>query len=114
MKAGYLKDGSVAVNGNGNGFKMGGGTNYRHNVTLKNCLAFSNKAKGFDQNNNVGNMTLYNCTAFGNGGNNYNITLALASGKVLTLTNCANFTGTVSLGSFAVQTTNSGLWPAKR
>ena len=109
FKAGYLKDGTQGQ-GNGNGFKMGSSTN-RHNVILKNCLAFSNKAKGFDQNHNKGSMTLYNCTAFSNVGNNYNITEALASGKTLTVTNCVNFTGTVSLGSFAIQTTNSWMSP---
>ena len=70
---GYLKSGA-ASSGNGNGFKMGGGDNsnadsLRHNMTLKNCLAFDNRVKGFDQNNNRGSMTLLNCTAFRNGTN---------------------------------------------
>jgi len=111
FKAGYLKDGSIAINGNGNGFKMGGGTNYRHNVTLINCLSFSNKAKGFDQNHNVGDMTLYNCTAFSNGGYNYSIYEAPASGKTVTLTNCVGFTGSNNLGTFVVETTNSWMSP---
>jgi len=51
--------------GNGNGFKLGG--DYRNNiVTLENCLSSSNKAHGFDQNNNAGLMTLHNCTAYNN------------------------------------------------
>jgi hypothetical protein len=112
FKAGYLKDGS-AGSGNGNGFKMGGSDDktLRHNVVLKNCLAFNNLAKGFDQNNNKGSMTLYNCTAFSNGANNYAIASTLASGKILTVTNCVNLSGTVSLGSFAIQTTNSWMSP---
>lgn len=70
--------------GNGNGFKLGGGTTYSealpyngewavNNVILTNCVAFGNgndsdrsSGKGFDQNNNHGKMTIYNCTAYGN------------------------------------------------
>jgi hypothetical protein len=113
FKAGYLKDGSVCPGGNGNGFKMGGSDDktLRHNVTLKNCLSFSNKAKGFDQNNNKGSMTLYNCTSFSNGSYNYSIPLALASGKTATVTNCVSFTGSITLGSFVVQTTDSWMPP---
>jgi hypothetical protein len=108
IKAGYLKDGTIAVYGNGNGFKMGS-ANYRHNNILRNCLAFSNKAKGFDQNHNKGSMTLYNCTAFSNGGNNYSIYETLASGKTATVKNCINYTGSNNLGTFVVQAKNSWL-----
>jgi hypothetical protein len=114
FKAGYLKDGTIDVNGNGNGFKMGGfdnGDNLRHNVILTNCLAFSNKAKGFDQNHNLGSMTLYNCTAFSNGGNDYSIYETLATGKTATITNCAYLRGSRNLGVFVVQTTNSWIPP---
>ena len=52
-------------------------------------------------------MTLYNCTAFNNGSYNYNIPLALATGKTATINNCVAFTGTMSFGSFVVQTTDS-------
>ncbi|MCX5633999.1 MAG: right-handed parallel beta-helix repeat-containing protein [Phycisphaerae bacterium] len=88
FKAGHLKDGSDC-NGNGNGFKMGSSaTSSKHNVILKNCLSFQNKAKGFDQNHNKGSMTLYNCTSFNNGDYNYSIYEALASGKTATLLLC--------------------------
>jgi hypothetical protein len=114
FKAGHLKDGSDC-NGNGNGFKMGSSaTSSKHNVILKNCLSFQNKAKGFDQNHNKGSMTLYNCTAFNNGGYNYSIYEALASGKMLRLTNDVNLTGGVNLladSNFVVQTTNSWMSP---
>ena len=105
----YWLDGSTNDSMNGNGFKMGGSDNklLRHNVILKNCLAFQNKVKGFDQNNNKGSMTLHNCTAFSNGSYNYSIPLALASGKTAIVTNDVNFTGTITLGTFVVQTTNS-------
>ena len=109
-KAGYLKDGTASV-GNGQGFKIGG--NYlKHNVILKNCLSFSNRERGFDQNHNKGSMTLYNCTAFSNGTYNYRIEESLADGKTATVTNCVSAgTGTVKLGAFVVQTTNSWMSP---
>ncbi len=111
---GYREDGTDAgVNANGNGFKMGGSDDktLMHNFTLKNCLAFGNKTKGFDQNNNMGSMTLFNCTGHGNLGDNYRITQALATGKVLTLKNCAELGGKVQIGAFAVQEKNSWMSP---
>ena len=107
-KNGYLKSGSASA-GNGNGFKMGGSDakDLMHNFTLKNCLAVQNRVKGFDQNNNRGSMTLYNCTGYSNG-TNYSIPLALNSGKTAIVTNCISAgTGSVNLGSFVVQTTDS-------
>jgi hypothetical protein len=110
---GYLKNGSKS-SGNGNGFKMGGMDNLndslRHRMTLKNCIAFDNRVKGFDENNNRGSMTLLNCTAYRNG-TNYGIPGALRSGEKLTVKNC------IALGSYgtvwngAVQQTNSWLSP---
>lgn len=111
---GYFEDGTDAgVNANGNGFKMGGSDDktLEHNFILRNCLAFSNKSKGFDQNNNMGSMTLYNCTGHNNNGDNYRISQTLATGRVLTLKNCAELGGKVSVGSFAVQEKNSWLPP---
>ncbi len=120
---GYLIDGTMGV-GNGNGFKTGGSDNkiLRHNVVLKNCFSFDNKAKGFDQNHNRGSITFLNCTAYNNGngssssGDQYNFsvpeTLSISAGKVLTVENC------ISLGSHggvtllnAVQATNSWMNP---
>ncbi len=111
---GYLKSGS-ASSGNGNGFKLGGGDNsnadsLRHNMILKKCLAFDNRVKGFDQNNNRGSMTLLNCTAYRNG-TNYQISAGIKSGSVLTVKNCVALGSYGSLASFAVQQTNSWLSP---
>ena len=112
---GYLKDGSdPGDKANGNGFKMGGGDNSNseklmHHFILKNCIAFDNKGKGFDQNNNVGSMTLLNCTGFRNKVSNFRIQKALVSGQILNITNCVSYSGLVELGSFALQTTNSWL-----
>lgn len=113
---GYLKDGTdPGAQANGNGFKMGGGDNgnselLMHHFILVNCVAFNNKNKGFDQNNNVGSMTLLNCTGYNNKEANYRIQRALNPGQTLTVKNCVSFSGNVQLGSFAVQEANS--WQA--
>ncbi len=114
FRNGYREDGTDAgANANGNGFKMGGSDDktLAHNFILKNCLAFGNKAKGFDQNSNRGSMTLYNCTGHGNLVANYRIKTELDAGKTLTLKNCAELGGTVELAAFAVQEKNSWLPP---
>ncbi len=114
---GYLKDGTdPGPQANGNGFKMGGGDNSNsellmHHVILKNCLAFGNKVKGFDQNNNVGSMTLLNCTGYNNREANYRIQRTLNPGQTLTIKNCVSFTGAVQLGSFAIQEKNGWMPP---
>lgn len=110
---GYAKDGyDPGSRANGNGFKMGGGDNSNslqlmHHTILINCLAFNNKSKGFDQNNNVGSMTIINGTGFGNKTANYRITRQLNSGQTLVVKNSLSFNGKVELGSFAVQERNS-------
>jgi hypothetical protein len=110
---GYLKNGSPST-GNGNGYKMGGSDarDLMHNFVLRQCLAFDNRVKGFDQNNNRGSMTLYNCTAYRNG-RNYAIadTLAFSRGKLLTVKNALALGDYGSLHSAAVQETNSWLAP---
>lgn len=110
-KNGYFKNGSDAgANANGNGFKMGGSDDklLKHNFTLRNCIAFDNKSKGFDQNNNKGNMLLQNCTGYRNVGNDFSIPSTLPAGKTCSVVNCVNLVSSkVSLGSFVSQATNS-------
>lgn len=109
-KNGYFKNGTDAgANANGNGFKTGGSDDktLMHNMVVKNCLAFENKSKGFDQNNNKGNITFYNCTGYNNVGNNYSVPSALNAGKYCVVTNCAELGAKINLGSFVTQTTNS-------
>ncbi|MEE4310770.1 MAG: right-handed parallel beta-helix repeat-containing protein, partial [candidate division KSB1 bacterium] len=114
---GYLKDGTdPGPKANGNGFKMGGGDGgnsqlLMHHQILINCVAFDNKNKGFDQNNNVGSMTMLNCTGYNNKAANYKVQRPLNSGQTLTVKNCASYAGGVQLGSFAVQEANSWLPP---
>jgi len=110
---GYLKTGAVS-DGNGNGYKMGGSDDrsLRHDMVLRQCLAFDNKVKGFDQNNNKGSMTLYNCTGYRNATNsNYSISQALAAGETLTVKNCVSLGSYGTIGSFAIQQTNSWIAP---
>jgi hypothetical protein len=117
FKNGYLKDGTVAVSGNGNGFKMGGSDakDLRHNFTLTHCLAFQNKVRGFDQNNNRGSIILYNCTSWNNG-QNYGMNssgVTLATDKVMILKNCISLTTTSSnafntVAQFAANSWSSG------
>ena len=104
----------IPVQANGNGFKMGGGDNgnselLMHHFIVINCVAFGNKGKGFDQNNNVGSMTLYNCTGYNNIVANYRIQRTLNPGQELLVKNCVSYAGAVQLGTFAVQETNSWL-----
>lgn len=76
----YWLDGSTNSSQNGNGFKMGG-SDYKdesHNFVLVKCIAFDNKSKGFDQNNNAGSIYLYNCSGFRNLGNDYSLTSSTA------------------------------------
>jgi hypothetical protein len=111
---GYFKDGTDAgASANGNGFKVGGSDDkkLKHNFTLINCLAFYNKAKGFDQNSNMGSMFFYNCTAFDNVGNDYSVSTQLATGKKAEIKNCVLYNGKKSLGSFVIQQSNS--WDSK-
>jgi parallel beta-helix repeat protein len=114
---GYLKDGTdPGPDANGNGFKLGGGDNsnsagLNHHFIMIRCMAFENKGKGFDQNNNTGSMTLLNCTAFANLTANYRITKALNPGQNLTVKNCVSLDGIEEFGGYAVLETNSWMSP---
>jgi hypothetical protein len=70
---GYLPDTNTPA-GDGNGFKLGL-TTIDHGTkvlrVLKNCVAFNNRARGFDQNNALCSIELYNNTAYRNGTNGY-------------------------------------------
>lgn len=114
---GYRQDGTdPGLQANGNGFKLGGGDNSNslrsmHHFILKNCLAFENKSKGFDQNHNAGSMTLFHCTGFNNKLANYRITESLNPGQALTVKNSVSLAGAVELGFFAIQEANSWMNP---
>ena len=63
-KNGYTFDiNNKCFKGNGNGFKLGSinvNNAYRY---LKNCSAFNNRMKGFDQNNSSCIVNMYNCNS---------------------------------------------------
>ncbi|MFZ5892070.1 MAG: right-handed parallel beta-helix repeat-containing protein, partial [Myxococcota bacterium] len=90
--------------GNGNGFKVGGNS-IQANHQLKNCIAFENPVKGFDQNNNTGGLTLYNCTSYKNG-TNYGLGGTLNSGQQHVLKNNISLGAAVNIGT-ATQSNNS-------
>lgn len=72
--------------GNGNGFKMGGGyTN--HQILIHHSIAVGNYARGFDQNNNDGAMEIDNNTAYDN---NVNYGFTTKYGAV-TFHNCISY-----------------------
>ncbi len=111
---GYLEDGTdPGPQANGNGFKMGGSDDkaLSHNFVLVQCLAFKNKVKGFDQNNNRGSMTLYNCTGYNNKGPNYQLNQELDPGKSILVKNCIDLKGIPKIAAFAEQARNSWLPP---
>lgn len=111
---GYLEDGTdPGAKANGNGFKMGGSDDkmLKHNFIIRNSLAFYNKAKGFDQNNNMGSMQVFNCTGLFNEGNDFSIPGILSSGQKAEVKNCVLADGKKSFGSFVIQESNS--WESK-
>lgn len=96
--AGYTADGKPI--GNGNGFKLGGGGSsggaaFSQSVgahVVKNCVAFGNLHKGFDQNNAYEGMYLFNNTAWGNEYNYRFPTVFMYGGMYIR--NCIGFNAT--------------------
>jgi len=93
-------------NGDGNGFKLGGGTNQADPHKIIRSVAFDNPGKGFDQNNNVAGVTLYNNTAWGNGYRNFSFPTQPTSG-VHILKNNISFEGQNSITANSIQEANS-------
>jgi hypothetical protein len=87
---------SGQLNGNGNGFKLGG-SNVPASHVVKNCVAFDNAGnggRGFDENNNLAGQTIYNCTSFRNKGGNYIFANTLTQGQH-DIRNCISIQGGV-------------------
>ena len=80
--------------GNGNGFKLGGNAVIEHNK-ISQSIAFSNVAKGFDQNNNAGGVTLLNNTSYKNA-INYGFCGSVSSGETHYFRNNVSLAGTSS------------------
>ncbi len=73
--------------GNGNGFKLGGGST-QHDVLVHHCLSVANSVKGYDQNSDAGAVRLYNNTAYLN---NADYSFYNANGCTLDIENCISF-----------------------
>jgi hypothetical protein len=79
--------------GNGEGFKLGGDSNYSGPRVVRRCVAFNNHfggsgaGKAFHQNDHEGPITLLNCLSFSN---NYNYALNNSGGSH-TVENCVSF-----------------------
>ncbi len=106
---GFLADGTdPGSQANGNGFKTGGGddgnaSRLMHHVILNRCIAFDNKAKGFDQNHNRGTMTLRHCSGYRNRAANYSFFEAVNEGQSVSVRNGLSFAGSVSLAGTVEQ-----------
>ncbi len=107
MNGYYWIDGYTNSSMNGNGFKQGGSDtkDLAHNFVVKNCLAFNNKANGFDQNSSTGSQTVFNCTSVANSGRSYyfNSSVSLPTEKVFNFSNCIAYNN--SSTSFRTGTT---------
>lgn len=55
--------------GDGNGFKLGGGPNEGGNHRVERCVAYNNRHRGFDWNTTDQPLEVVNCTAVDNGMN---------------------------------------------
>lgn len=93
-----------SYNGDGNGFKTGGNYVPAFNV-VKNCVAFDNVGKGFDQNHNTAGVTLYNNTAFRNG-RNFVFNEAPDTGQHV-LKNNISYKGSVEINNSSIEEANS-------
>ena len=84
------------VQGNGNGFKMGGGKQggeMSHGAHVySNCISMNNPSKGFDQNNHEEGCYMFNCLSVGNG-INYGFKNATTKYGKWVLRNCVGFNG---------------------
>ncbi len=63
---------AISPDGDGNGFKLGGGNNSGNNFLIY-CVSYLNLSRGFDWNDATARNTLINCTAYDNQGVNYRL-----------------------------------------
>ena len=106
----YWADMILGYQGDGNGFKLGGGGGVEGNASnvVLNSFAFGNVGKGFDQNHNSWGITCINCTGYNNHGmGNFAFEEVPAMGKHVMINNLS-YAGTgqaIAIGS--TETTNS-------
>lgn len=59
-------DNGRGSDGDGNGFKLGGGPNQGGHHRVERCVAYNNRNRGFDWNTTDNPLEVYNCTAVDN------------------------------------------------
>lgn len=97
--------------GNGEGFKMGGGGGSIPGMVqriYKNCFAYHNANKGFEQNNYSAIAWIFNCIAFANANHGININ---QTNQAHVIRNCASFSNAGSSYMFSpedIRSNNSG------
>lgn len=96
--------------GDGNGFKLGGGGGVDGNApnVVLHSFAFNNVGKGFDQNHNAWGVTCIHCTGFNNNGmGNFAFQEVPSQGKHIMINNLS-FGGTgQNIATGSIETTNS-------
>ena len=96
--------------GDGNGFKLGGGGGVDGNApnVVLHSFAFNNVGKGFDQNHNAWGVTCINCTGYNNNGmGNFAFQEVPSQGKHVMINNLS-YSGTgQNIAAGSTETTNS-------
>jgi hypothetical protein len=106
----YWADQITSYQGDGNGFKLGGGGGVDGNApnVVLNSFAFGNVGKGFDQNHNSWGITCINCTGYNNHGmGNFAFEETPTMGKHVMINNLS-YAGTgQAIVAGSTETTNS-------
>ena len=106
----YWTDYITSYQGDGNGFKLGGGGGIDGNApnVVLHSFAFNNTGKGFDQNHNAWGVTCINCTGYNNNGmGNFAFQEVPSQGKHVMINNLS-YAGTgQNIAAGSTETTNS-------
>lgn len=106
----YWTDYITSYQGDGNGFKLGGGGGVDGNApnVVLHSFAFNNMGKGFDQNHNAWGVTCINCTGYNNNGmGNFAFQEVPSQGKHVMINNLS-YAGTgQNIAAGSTETTNS-------
>ena len=106
----YWPDLITSYQGDGNGFKLGGGGGVDGNApnVVLNSFAFGNMGKGFDQNHNSWGITCINCTGYNNNGmGNFAFQEVPTMGKHVMINNLSYGGTGQAIAAGSTETTNS-------
>jgi hypothetical protein len=92
--------------GDGNGFKLGGGNIPAAN-RIYNSLAFENPQNGFDQNDNMAGLTVDQNTAWKNLGLNFDLSHGIVTAGVHVVRNNLSIFGAIIVTNSSIQISNS-------